>query len=192
MTASARNDDPMARMPLRLVRATVEDADAIAAVYSASFRLLTFLPSLHTVAEDRRFIEDVILRQYEVTLPEDASGIVSFMALGGELVRLLYTRPDRIGKGAGTLLDRGREVERRCGAGAVVLSGQHPARGASTKRAGSVPFASRTAQTTRNGHPTCATAGSEPASHRRERRRRELAEPHEPCGRSNPRGPYET
>ena len=91
-------------IPLTLRRATVTDADAIAVVFSSSVRLLTFLPVLHTVAEDRRFIEDVILPQYEVTVAEDVSGIVSFLALRGELVRLLYTRPDRIGTGTGTLL----------------------------------------------------------------------------------------
>ena len=93
-----------ALMPFELRRATVEDAEAIAAVFSASFRLLTFLPLLHTPAEDRRFIEDVILSRCEVTVAEDASGIVAFLALQGEEVRLLYTRPDRIGKGAGTFL----------------------------------------------------------------------------------------
>jgi GNAT superfamily N-acetyltransferase len=91
-------------MPLRIRRATVKDADAIAAVFSSSYRLLTFLPSLHTPAEDRRFIENVILMQSEVLLAEDASGIVSFLALQGEELRLLYTRPDRIGEGAGTRL----------------------------------------------------------------------------------------
>jgi GNAT superfamily N-acetyltransferase len=91
-------------MPCRLRRATAEDADAIAEVFSASFRLLTFLPALHTPAEDRRFIEEAILSQCEVVLAEDASGVVAFLALRGEEVRLLYTRPDRIGTGAGTLL----------------------------------------------------------------------------------------
>lgn len=91
-------------MTLRIGRATLQDADAIAAVFSASFRLLSFLPALHTEAEDRRFIEDVVLRQCEVMLAEDASGIVSFLALAGEEIRLLYTHPDRIGAGAGTLL----------------------------------------------------------------------------------------
>jgi GNAT superfamily N-acetyltransferase len=91
-------------MPLTLRRATIEDADAIARVFSSSYRLLTFLPALHTPAEDRRFIGDVILRQCEVVLAEDAGGIVAFLALQGAEVRLLYTRPDRIGEGAGTLL----------------------------------------------------------------------------------------
>jgi hypothetical protein len=38
-------------MHFTLRRATACDADAIANVYSASFRLLTFLPVLHTVKE---------------------------------------------------------------------------------------------------------------------------------------------
>ncbi len=91
-------------MPYQLRRATIADADAIAAVFSPSFRLLTFLPALHTVAEDRWFIESVILRECEVTLAEDASGVVAFLARQGEEMRLLYVRPDRLGSGAGTQL----------------------------------------------------------------------------------------
>src|ERR1700737_3461044 len=94
----------MPHMPLTLRRATVADAGAIAEVYSASFRLLTFLPRLHTPAEYRSFIADVILRDCEVIVAEDDSGIVSFLARQGEEVRLLYTRPDPIGGGAGTQL----------------------------------------------------------------------------------------
>jgi len=97
------------RIPLALRRATDADADAIAAVFSASFRLLTFLPSLHSVAEDRRFTEDAILPHCRVTVAEDASGVVSFLARAGEENRLLYARGDRIGTGAGTLLIEGRE-----------------------------------------------------------------------------------
>jgi GNAT superfamily N-acetyltransferase len=103
-------------MPLRRRRAAAEDAEAIAAVFSASFRLLTFLPSLHTPAEDRRFIEDVILSRCEVAVAEDASGIVAFLALQRDEVRHLYTRPDRIGKGAGTFL-----IEAAKASGAMAL-----------------------------------------------------------------------
>jgi hypothetical protein len=89
-------------MPFTLRRATADDADKVAEVFSASFRLLTFLPMLHSVAEDRWFIANVIVKNCEVIVAEDDSGIVSFLALQGEEVRLLYTRPDRIGEGAGT------------------------------------------------------------------------------------------
>lgn len=95
------------RFPLR--RATSCDADAIADVYYASFRLLTFLPMLHAIEEYRWFISNVTLKECEVTVAEDESGIVAFLARRGEEVRLLYTRPDRIGMGAGTqLIDRAK------------------------------------------------------------------------------------
>ena len=91
-------------MDFTLRRATACDADAITNVHWPSFRLLTFLPMLHTIEENRRFITNVILKECEVTVAEDETGIVAFIALGGEEVRLLYTRPDRIGMGAGTQL----------------------------------------------------------------------------------------
>lgn len=94
----------MAVMPFHIRRATVTDLDAIAAVLSASFQTLTFLPMLHTDAEGRSFIANVIFNECEVIVAEDESGIVSFLARRGEEVRLLYTRPDRIGRGAGTQL----------------------------------------------------------------------------------------
>ena len=77
------------------------DAAAVAAVFSPSFRLLTFLPRLHTVEEDRRFITDVILKDCEVSVAELEGRIVSFLARDGQEVRLLHTHPDFIGRGAG-------------------------------------------------------------------------------------------
>jgi hypothetical protein len=97
-------DWTLTTVPFTLRRATACDADAITNVHWASFRLLTFLPMLHTIDENRRFITNVILKECEVTVAEDETGIVAFIALGGEEVRLLYTRPDRIGMGAGTQL----------------------------------------------------------------------------------------
>jgi putative acetyltransferase len=91
-------------MRFTLRRATAFDADAITSVHWASFRLLTFLPRLHTIEENRRFITNVIRKECEVTVAEDKGGIVSFLARRGEEIRLLYTRPDRIGMGAGTQL----------------------------------------------------------------------------------------
>ena len=45
----------MSIMPFTLRRATVADVDEVAAVFSASFRVPTFLPMLHTIAEERSF-----------------------------------------------------------------------------------------------------------------------------------------
>ena len=61
-------------------RATACDVEAIAAVFSPSFRLLSFLPMLHTVEEDRGFVADVVLKQCDVTVAERAGRIASFLA----------------------------------------------------------------------------------------------------------------
>ena len=91
-------------MGFTLRRATACDADAVANVYHTSSRLLTFLPMLHTTEEYRWFVSNVTLKECEVTVAEDQSGIVAFLARRGGEIRLLYTRPDRIGMGAGTQL----------------------------------------------------------------------------------------
>ena len=91
-------------MPYELRQATSGDAEAIAELYCASFRLLTFLPILHTIEGYRRFVAGIMLKECAVTVVEDDTGIISFLALQGEEVRQLYTRPDRIGRGAGTQL----------------------------------------------------------------------------------------
>jgi GNAT superfamily N-acetyltransferase len=88
----------------RCRRATLDDPGGIAAVFSSSLRLLTFLPVLHTVEEDRQFIENVILKECEVIVAEGDAGIVSFLARNREEIRLLYSHPDFIGSGAGSLL----------------------------------------------------------------------------------------
>jgi hypothetical protein len=89
------------------------------------FRLLTFLPMIHTAEECRRFVTNVILKECAVTVAEDDSGIVSFLALRGEEVRLLYTRPDPHWARGGNAARRGGEIERGRGARNMVLSSQH-------------------------------------------------------------------
>ncbi len=111
-------------MRFTLRRASACDADAIANVFSTSFRLLTFLPMLHTVEEDEWFITNVILEECEVRVAEDENGIVAFLARQGEEVRLLHTRPDRIGMGAGTQLINAAKAQRDRRARTVVLRGE--------------------------------------------------------------------
>ena len=84
--------------------ATIDDAPAIASVFSPSLRLLSFLPILHTEEEDRRFIKNVIFAECEVTVAEANAGIVSFLARQEQEIRLLYTHPAYLGMGAGTRL----------------------------------------------------------------------------------------
>jgi len=91
-------------MPLTYRIAVATDAEAIAAVFSPSLRLLSFLPELHSLEEDRWFIANVVLQECEVLLAEDNGAIVSFLARDVEEIPLLYTHPDFIGQGAGSLL----------------------------------------------------------------------------------------
>jgi hypothetical protein len=76
-------------MGFTLRRATACDAEAIVNVYWASFRLLTFLPMLHTIEENRRFIANVILKECEVTVAEDEPASSPF-SLSGERRSVSY------------------------------------------------------------------------------------------------------
>ncbi len=89
-------------MSLRI--ADANDTDAIVQIFSSSYRLLTFLPILHTAEEDYCFIENIIMKNCEVTVAEHNNSIVSFLARQNEDIPLLYTHPDYIGLGAGSLL----------------------------------------------------------------------------------------
>lgn len=95
---------------MTLRSAVTRDADGLASVFSPSRRLLTFLPELHSIAEDRWFIANVILKECDVTLVEWVSDednqfqIISFLARQDDEIRLLHTHPDHIGSGAGGLL----------------------------------------------------------------------------------------
>lgn len=91
-------------MPYSLRQATENDAEAIAQVYYASFRLLTFLPMLHDIDGYRWYVANRMLKECDVTIAEDDTGIVAFLGLRDGEVGQFYTRPDRIGQGAGTQL----------------------------------------------------------------------------------------
>lgn len=98
--------------------AGADDADAIAAMFSRSFRTLRFLPELHTVAEDRWFIANVILRDCEVTVAEGGGRIAGFLARQEAEIRLLYVDPGQFGRGAGSRLI---EAAKGCGLPALEL-----------------------------------------------------------------------
>ena len=87
-----------------LRRAEVDDADAVAAVFSPSFETLTFLPRLHTREEDRGFVRDVVLAEQEVWVAEDDGRVVGFVALSDDTLEQLYVHPDAKGTGVGRAL----------------------------------------------------------------------------------------
>jgi GNAT superfamily N-acetyltransferase len=80
------------------------NAEAIADVYFASYRLLDFLPKLDDLDSYRWYVANVMLKEWTVTVAEDDSGIVAFLGRRGEEMGHFYTRPDRIGQGVGTQL----------------------------------------------------------------------------------------
>lgn len=96
-------------------RAALADADAVAAVFTRSFRTLDFLPRLHTAEEDRGFIRDVVLAEREVWVADDGGRVAGFAALARDVLTHLYVDPDAQGRGVGSALLERVKGERPAG-----------------------------------------------------------------------------
>lgn len=94
-----------------LRRAAPADGDRIAALFRRSFGTLTFLPTLHTPEEDRRFFAGIVAGQ-EVWVAEEDGQIVGFAALSEEMLGHLYVEPGDRRRGVGSALFE-RVKERR-------------------------------------------------------------------------------
>jgi ribosomal protein S18 acetylase RimI-like enzyme len=87
--------------------ATAADADAVTAVYLASrAAALPWLPTLHTAAETRRWIEHVLLARCRTWVATEGDDVVGLAALSPGHLEQLYLHPDRRRRGIGTLLLR--------------------------------------------------------------------------------------
>jgi N-acetylglutamate synthase-like GNAT family acetyltransferase len=87
------------------LRLAVEaDAPEIAALFATSRRLLTFLPDLHTVEEDRVYVRDKVLRDFRVTVAERDGSIVGFMAELEGWIEHLYIDAAQLRSGVGSVL----------------------------------------------------------------------------------------
>ena len=84
--------------------ATAADADDIAALFAASRRLLTFLPDLHSIEEDRVYMRDKVLVDYRVTAAERGGRIVGFMAELEGWIEHLYIEAAQLRTGIGSAL----------------------------------------------------------------------------------------
>ena len=93
-------------------RAGPEDADEIAATFTASFEtLLTFLPDLHTNEERGHFITEIVPVDHEMWVAEEDGRVVGFAAIGDGTLGHIYVRPDHHGRGIGSaLLDKTKEL----------------------------------------------------------------------------------
>ncbi|HEX8630610.1 MAG TPA: GNAT family N-acetyltransferase [Catenuloplanes sp.] len=93
----------------RLRPASPEDAEPIADLFlAARTASMSYLPRLHTDAETRWWISNVVLVEHEVQVAEDAASgdILGFAAVGGEWLEHLYVLPAAQGNGCGTRLLR--------------------------------------------------------------------------------------
>ncbi len=87
-----------------LRRATATDGPEIAVLFRRSFGTLTFLPTLHTPAEDRAHFTRMAAEQ-EVWVWEEDDRILGFAAIDGEdEIPALYVAPDVQSRGIGTAL----------------------------------------------------------------------------------------
>ena len=98
--------------PVVVRRASVDDADAVADVYLASFHATYAFPLAHTDEQVRGWIRDVVVPDHEtwVAVDEDAGAVVGLMVVGPDDLDQLYVAPDRLGSGIGQrLLETAKE-----------------------------------------------------------------------------------
>ena len=95
-------------MEVRL--ATLDDADAVVEVFTASIETLSFLPPIHTRAEHRAYATGLVSSS-EVWVAVDEGAIVGMASILGDLLQQLFVHPDAQGRGAGgALLDKTKEL----------------------------------------------------------------------------------
>jgi GNAT superfamily N-acetyltransferase len=86
-------------------RATAADATSVADVFLASFAATyPAFPVLHTDAEVRAWIADIVLAHTECWVAVDDDAVVALLSLTPGWIEHLYVAPDRIGLGIGRRL----------------------------------------------------------------------------------------
>jgi GNAT superfamily N-acetyltransferase len=90
---------------IRLREALASDADALAAIHLAARRnAMPYLPVLHTDAEVRAWLAEVVLPNARVWVAELGGGTVGYLALRGDSLDHLYVAPTHQSRGVGTRL----------------------------------------------------------------------------------------
>ena len=80
------------------------DSDAITEVFLSARSAMTYLPKLHSDAETRDFIRDVVIPDNEVWVAEESGRVIGFAAFAdGSLGHLWVNRTDQ-NRGVGTAL----------------------------------------------------------------------------------------
>src|SRR5258706_330450 len=84
---------------------TAADAQAIAVVHRPAMRVsLSFLPELHTAAEDLAWFGGLFLPANEVWVAEADGQVVAYVGFDADWIHHLYILPDFQGQGTGPLL----------------------------------------------------------------------------------------
>lgn len=89
---------------MRIRPAGEEDAGSIGDVFLTARAHMTYLPRLHTDAETRTWIRQVLLVESKVWVADDDGRVVGFEALGQEFLEHLYVHPSAQGQGLGARL----------------------------------------------------------------------------------------
>lgn len=84
--------------------ATGSDAAAIARLMRAALGSFSWMPVIHTPADDLIFIRDVVLPRQQVTVADAGENIAGFIAVSGDWVEQLYLDPVWTGQGIGSRL----------------------------------------------------------------------------------------
>ena len=113
---------------MEIRRARAADAASVAEVFIASFETLDFLPRLHTHAEHRAFVRDVVLPRLETWVAEEDGCVVGFVALSTARVEHLYVDPPAHRRGVGTALLDVAKARRPRGFSLWVFQQNTPAR----------------------------------------------------------------
>lgn len=87
-----------------LRRATVDDADAAAAVFTASRRDAgaTIPPAVHTPDEDRRFVREVLIGERETWIAVEGEHVLGLLTLRDDFIDQLYVASMAQRSGLGT------------------------------------------------------------------------------------------
>jgi GNAT superfamily N-acetyltransferase len=89
---------------MRIRPAALGDTEAVESVFLAAAASFTYLPKLHTEAETRAFVRDVLLPNNEVWVAEEAGRVIGFAGLGDDCLRHLYVETEEQNQGVGTAL----------------------------------------------------------------------------------------
>jgi GNAT superfamily N-acetyltransferase len=89
---------------MRIRPAAPTDTETIEEVFIAAAASMDYLPTLHTEAETRTFVRDVLLPNNEVWVAEEAGRVIGFAGLGDDCLRHLYVETEEQNRGVGAAL----------------------------------------------------------------------------------------